>query len=108
MHLVEYRTKSVQYAVFFAGWPPFAATAGKVKVLLADECEDTIDVPTCHVVGCKDPYIGGSMALYGLCDSDTATIFDHGNGHAVPRDGQTVEELAEVVQQTITKAVSIG
>lgn len=60
-----------------------------------------IEIPTCHVVGCKDPYIAGSMALYGLCDIDTATIFDHGKGHAVPRDSQTIEELAVVVGQMI-------
>lgn len=60
-------------------------------------------MPTCHIVGCKDPYIHGAMALYAMCDEDTATLFDHGKGHTVPRDGQTVKELAEAIETTFDK-----
>jgi hypothetical protein len=74
-----------------------------VQCLLADECEDIVDVPTCHIVGCNDPYIQGAMALYGMCDEDTATLFDHGKGHTVPRDAKTVQELASVIEQTWAK-----
>jgi hypothetical protein len=43
------------------------------------------------------------MALYALCDSDAATIFDHGKGHAVPRESQTIEELAAVVDEMLAQ-----
>lgn len=43
------------------------------------------------------------MALYAMCDEDTATLFDHGKGHTVPRDGQTVKELAEAIETTFDK-----
>jgi hypothetical protein len=62
-----------------------------------------IDVPTCHIVGCKDPYIDGAMALYAMCDEDTATLFDHGKGHTLPRDAQTVQELAAAIGSTFDK-----
>lgn len=68
-------------------------------MLLADEGEAVIDVPSCHVVGCNDPYIHGAMALYGMCDEDSAFLFDHGKGHTVPRDRRTLQELASVINE---------
>lgn len=95
---------SIQAAIFFAGWPPIRLTdENRVECLLADECEDIIDVPTCHVVGCNDPYIQGAMALYGMCDEDTAVLFDHGKGHTLPRDTRTIHELATAITDTIVK-----
>lgn len=88
-----------QYGIFFAGWPPVRLhDNGTVECLLADECEDIIDIPTCHIVGCNDPYIQGAMALFSMCEEDMATIFDHGKGHTVPRDARTVKELASVIE----------
>ncbi|KAG5984185.1 hypothetical protein E4U55_005798 [Claviceps digitariae] len=84
-------------AVFFAGWPPIRLADGAVECLLADECDNVIDVPTCHVVGCNDPYINGAMALFGMCDEDSAVLFDHGKGHTVPRDQRTLQELVSVI-----------
>lgn len=76
-----------------------------MRVLLMDECEDMdiIDVPTLHVVGCNDPYILGAMALFNMCDGDSAELFDHGKGHTVPRDGKTVEELSGAVGRLVKK-----
>lgn len=93
-----------QHATFFAGWPPILKRDGLAAVALADECEDVISVPTCHIIGCNDPYIHGAMALFALSDDDTATLFDHGKGHTVPRDKQTIEELASAIQSTWSKA----
>ncbi|RYP44956.1 hypothetical protein DL768_008641 [Monosporascus sp. mg162] len=89
-----------QYGIFFAGWPPVRLQGDHIQVLLADEVENAIDVPTCHVIGCNDPYIHGAMALYSMCDEDTALLFDHGKGHTVPRDARTTRELAEAVETT--------
>jgi len=83
-------------AIFFNGWPPLRL--GSCEILLADTCEEEIDVPTCHVVGADDPYLAGAMGLFNICDQDTAMLFDHGKGHTIPRDKQTLLELAEVVR----------
>ncbi|KAK2595359.1 hypothetical protein QQS21_006895 [Conoideocrella luteorostrata] len=93
----EGRPRRIKNAVFFAGWPPVRLEDDMVQCLLADECENVIDIPTCHVVGCNDPYIHGAMALFGMCDEDTAMLFDHGKGHTVPRDARTLQELVSVV-----------
>lgn len=36
------------------------------------------------------------MALYNVCDPDTAYLFDHAKGHTLPRDKDTVKELGDV------------
>lgn len=72
-------------------------------MLLADQSESVIDVPTLHVIGCNDPYILGAMALYNMCDEDTAEIFDHGKGHTVPRDRRTVHELGDAFRRVVVK-----
>jgi Serine hydrolase (FSH1). len=79
-----------------------------VECVLADECEDVIDVPSCHIIGCNDPYIHGAMALFSVCDEDTAVMFDHGKGHTVPRDAQTIRELADVISGLRQKGKECG
>ncbi|PTB44903.1 uncharacterized protein TrAFT101_000372 [Trichoderma asperellum] len=97
------RPRHIKSAIFFAGWPPVRIVDGRVQTLLADEHDVVIDIPTCHVVGCSDPYIHGAVALYGLCDEDTAILFDHGKGHTVPRDEVTVRELSEAIERTFAQ-----
>lgn len=94
------RPRQIKYGIFFAGWPPLRLEGDSVRCLLADECENIIDVPTCHIVGCNDPYIHGAMALFSMCDEDTAILFDHGKGHTIPRDAKTLAELAVAVEVT--------
>ena len=59
---------------------------------------DSIDVPTLHCVGADDPYLAGAMALFNICDQDTAILFDHGKGHTIPRDKNTLRELGDAVR----------
>lgn len=49
-------------------------------------------------VGSLDPYLHGSMALYNVCDPDTAYLFDHAKGHTIPRDKETVKELGDIIR----------
>lgn len=89
-------------AIFFAGAPPLRTDPP--GYYLSDEAGEIISVPTCHVIGVSDPYIQLALALHGLCDSDTAMLFDHGWGHTVPRDADIVEELAITIREMITLA----
>lgn len=68
-----------------------------MQPVLADESEDVVDVPSLHVVGCNDPYILGAMALFNICDEDTAELFDHGKGHTVPRDRRSINSLCDAI-----------
>lgn len=85
---------SFKTVVFFHGWPPLA-TEGENTLLLSDDVGEIITIPTFHVVGASDPYLVGSMALFSVCDSDSAEMFDHGKGHMVPREAGIVKLLAD-------------
>ncbi|ROV96996.1 hypothetical protein VSDG_04050 [Cytospora chrysosperma] len=75
------RQRRIKRAIFFAGWPPMSISGDKVQVLLADQAQGIIDIPTLHIVGCSDPYILGAVALYNMCERSSAEMFDHGKGH---------------------------
>lgn len=60
------------------------------------------------LVGSLDPYIDGSMALYNVCDPDTAVLFDHAKGHTLPRDSETIRELVEVIRDTVVDMMEEG
>ncbi|KAF2265268.1 hypothetical protein CC78DRAFT_553077 [Lojkania enalia] len=86
-------------AMFFGGWPPLKPDL--TGMMLADETDLQIPVSTCHVIGSLDPYLDGSMALFNVCDPDTAILFDHAKGHTLPRDKDTVKELCDVIRDMI-------
>jgi hypothetical protein len=70
---------------------------------LADECGSVIDVPTFHIFGSNDPLVYSAVALYNVCNQETAMLWDHGLGHLVPRDAETVTELGDILQSIIAK-----
>ncbi|KAE8443298.1 hypothetical protein EG329_002014 [Mollisiaceae sp. DMI_Dod_QoI] len=92
----EGRPRQIKQAVFFAGWPPLKPDSN--EILLSDISEEVIDIPTLHCVGADDPYLHGAMALFNVCDQDEAILFDHGKGHTIPRDAQTLKELGDAVR----------
>ena len=87
-------------AIFISGGPPY--TADGKDVVLADENGQMISIPTCHIIGCNDAVIDGCVALYHLCDEDSATIVDHGKGHMVPRDEHSLGIMAKGMRDLIT------
>jgi hypothetical protein len=53
------------------------------------------------IIGCQDPYLPGSVALFNICNPHTADLFDHGKGHTLPQDYLTVKELGNVIRRMI-------
>lgn len=100
--LEEGREPQLKCGIFFSGWPPVAEDAQ--SLLLADADETLIEIPTFHVIGSRDPWVQGSMALYNTCDEDTANLFDHGGGHTLPRDAKTCKELGDAIRAMMTTA----
>jgi predicted esterase len=94
------RIPRLKCAVFICGWPPKDPVTGNI-VLADDHDGEVIKIPTCHVVGAADPFLDGSMALYNICDPDTADLFDHGGGHVIPRTKETLTDLSEVIRDMI-------
>lgn len=73
-------------------------------MLLADETELMVDIPTLHVMGCNDPFLAGAMSLYNMCDEDAAELFDHGKGHTVPRDDDAIRLISDATRRLVNKA----
>ena len=115
----EGRIPTFKCALFFAGWPPMSPDFD--VLVLADQSDLSINIPTCHIskyhhkclyvdglsakhfeVGSLDPYLAGSIALFNVCDMDSAHLFDHGKGHTLPRDKHTVKELGDVIRTMIS------
>lgn len=94
------RIPRLKFAVFMSGMPPTDWNTG--RFLLQDEDGELISIPTFHVMGSQDAMISGVMALYNVCDPDTADLFDHGGGHIIPRDAQIVAELAKGILAMIS------
>lgn len=115
------RTRRIKCAVFFTGWPPLSP---EEDVVLADESDYSLDIPTLHVLGADgnliylvpvqtiyslcifntDPYRYGALALFNICDPDTAAMFDTGRGHTIPRSGPVITELGNAVRDLIHRA----
>lgn len=43
------------------------------------------------------------MALYNVCNADTAVLFDHAKGHTLPRDKDTIKELVDVIRDAVAE-----
>ncbi|KAH6631104.1 serine hydrolase FSH [Chaetomium sp. MPI-SDFR-AT-0129] len=100
------RPRRIKCAIFLSGWPPLCEReGGGTSLLLADETtkDMMIDIPTLHVLGCNDPYLAGAVSLYNMCDEDTAELLDHGMGHAIPRDADTVELICNAARRLVDK-----
>jgi hypothetical protein len=94
------RVPRIKCAMFIAGMPPICPVTDRLA--LADEIDGpAIMIPSCHILGSQDPLCGGAMALYNICDPDTADLFDHGGGHILPRDPKIQSEIAETVRDMI-------
>ena len=106
----EGRERRIKCAVFMGGWPPFSkknelegGQGGGYDVILCDETDEVIDIPTLHVIGCHDPYMLAGKALFNICDEDGAEMFDHGKGHSVPRDPRSVKDLCEAMRRLVKR-----
>ncbi|KAF2015177.1 hypothetical protein BU24DRAFT_482765 [Aaosphaeria arxii CBS 175.79] len=97
----EGRQPMFKCALFFGGWPPMTPTLD--GIVLSDESDLVVDVPTCHIIGSLDPYLHGNIALYNVCDPERASIFDHAKGHTLPRDRHMVKELGDTVRRMMNE-----
>ena len=52
-----------------------------------------------------DPYKDGALALFNVCDEDTAKLFDTGKGHTIPRSGLVIKEMGDAVREMIAEAL---
>ena len=64
-----------------------------------------IKIPTAHIVGKKDNLLPAGLALHQLCDKSTSALYQHAQGHEIPRDTRTTIAMAAIIKSTIDKAL---
>lgn len=99
----------IKCAVFFSGAPPIRyeddynrdRDSTNSTVLLSDETDDRITIPTYHVMGSEDPWIHSCISLFNMCDPETAILLDHGGGHLIPIDASTTKTMAKGIRDML-------
>ncbi|KAL8734233.1 MAG: hypothetical protein Q9181_003292 [Wetmoreana brouardii] len=89
--------------IFLGGVPPYNIREG--GLFLADVDGVIFNLPTLHVIGSSDPLIDLALALYNLCNPETARIFDHGRGHQLIWEKRIVHDLCNVLREMIHDVV---
>ena len=90
---------ALRFAIFICALPPCIGEKG--GLLLADEVDDRIDIPTAHIFGSKDPVYKGSLALYNLCNKAKASAFKHEAGHTIPWSPAATEGIVTAITAAI-------
>lgn len=94
-------------AILICGAPPFRP--GYVEdPYLADVVGQIIKTPTVHILGAKDPGRCGGLALYNLCINGTASLYDHGKGHEIPRVPAITKNMAIPIRDMIVRVEETG
>ena len=102
MHSEQSRSlRPFKCAILICGAPPFRP--GNEDPYLADVVGQIISTPTLHILGAKDPGRLGGLALYNLCTTGTASLYDHGKGHEIPRVPAITKKMAKLIQETIIR-----
>ena len=57
-----------------------------------------LDVPSLHVTGMEDGYFEASKAVTTLWQPGKATTLVHQQGHVVPRDARTTQQIVDAVE----------
>lgn len=64
----------------------------------------SIDIPTAHVYGSKDPRYTAGVQLSGLCNEKERGVFNHLGGHEIPRNSFVSKNIAELVREVLDRA----
>jgi pimeloyl-ACP methyl ester carboxylesterase len=62
---------------------------------------ERIGIPTVHIIGSKDPWLGYSKSLIKLCRTDLAKVRFHNGVHEVPRTPASLRQCAEQIESAI-------
>lgn len=98
--------KPFKCAILICGAPPFRP--GNEDPYLADVVGQIIQTPSVHILGAKDPGSCGGLALYNLCMNGTASLYDHGRGHEIPRVPAITKKMAGLIRDMIVRVEETG
>ena len=86
-------------AVLVSGTPPLRPDNG--RLYLTDETGERINTPTAHILGEKDPGKRGGLALFNLCTKEAASLYEHKQGHEIPKAPAITRKMAELIREMV-------
>ena len=92
-----------KFAIFVCAIPVFRLDE---DILLADETDERIQIPTAHIVGSKDVFQLASKSLYNLCHQPSASIFEHSGTHTIPWDPMSTRAIAKEIRSVVERSCS--
>ena len=63
-----------------------------------------ISIPTAHIYGRRDPYHSQSLQLVRMCDQSLTAVFEHDDGHCIPRSQRISQCIANLIEKTAYRA----
>lgn len=84
--------------------PPQAATRDELVNTIGSL--GTIDIPTVHVIGKKDPCKAQSLELVKSCTQNVAQVLLHDGSHDLPRDAVNTKNIAVGIEHAFRLAFS--
>ncbi|KAJ5240195.1 hypothetical protein N7468_004814 [Penicillium chermesinum] len=81
-------------------WKGDSFMQGRSEEEVRDEFQGPfkIQIPTVHVYGAKDPRLGASLQLAGLCESKNRRCYSHQGGHEIPRTSNVTAMITDMVE----------
>lgn len=65
---------------------------------------ERISIPTVHVHGAKDGWLKEAYDLLAMCAEDSATVYQHGGGHEMPKRVEVCRKVAELIEKAAIKS----
>lgn len=95
-----------RFAIFISSSLPFdPATDGELNICHqygpTTHDKDGIRIPTAHIMGRADPYYAQSKALAALCNPRSLKVFEHSEGHFIPRTAKVTKEIRRIIEDAM-------
>jgi pimeloyl-ACP methyl ester carboxylesterase len=83
--------------------PPQVAGSGELVKTIGSF--GSINIPTLHVIGKKDPCYSQSLELVKSCQKGSSQVILTNGGHHVPRDSVSARSIATAIESTLQVAL---
>lgn len=91
------RQSSFRCGIFMVGFP---AIDDRGRWILSDGDSDLrITIPTCHIIGKRDPVRCAGVALMNTCDPDSRVLILHEEGHIIPHQSDIMRQVGDFVRR---------
>jgi hypothetical protein len=99
-----------RFAIFIGTSLPFDPATGNESGTICRQYDpstfngEVIRIPTAHIMGKADPYYPQSRKLVDLCNPRASKVFEHAEGHFIPRTAKVTKEITRMIEEAMNKS----